>query len=69
MAAILEDASVVISVALQYGISAAALAKSIAQLPATPLAPPYLGRQVGARPAASIIGAQSHRRIRDFAEA
>ena len=33
MAAILEDASVVISVALQHGIPAAALAKSVARLP------------------------------------
>jgi ribonucleoside-diphosphate reductase alpha chain len=33
MAAILEDASVVISVALQCGIPAAALAKSIARIP------------------------------------
>jgi len=33
MAAILDDASVVISVALQHGISAAALAKSIARIP------------------------------------
>ena len=33
MAAILEDASVVISVALQHGIPAAALAKSIARIP------------------------------------
>jgi hypothetical protein len=33
LAAILEDASVVISVALQQGIRAAALAKSIARIP------------------------------------
>src|SRR5690349_20042434 len=33
MAAILEDASVVISVALQYGVPAAALAKSISRAP------------------------------------
>jgi ribonucleoside-diphosphate reductase alpha chain len=35
MAAILDDASVVISIALQHGIPAAALAKSIARLPET----------------------------------
>ena len=33
MSAILEDASVVISIALQHGVSAAALAKSIARIP------------------------------------
>jgi hypothetical protein len=33
LAAILEDASVVISVALQHGIRGAALAKSIARIP------------------------------------
>jgi hypothetical protein len=42
LAAILEDASVVISIALQHGISAAALAKSCARLPTASLAPPYL---------------------------
>ena len=57
MAAILEDASVVISIALQYGIPARALAKSVARLPAMPLAPPYLNRPPGVRLAASAIGA------------
>jgi hypothetical protein len=57
MAAILEDASVVISIALQCGIRAAALAKSVARLPTAPLAPPYLDHQPGARVAASAIGA------------
>ena len=33
LAAILEDASVVISVALQHGIPASALAKSVARIP------------------------------------
>jgi len=33
LAAILDDASVVISIALQHGIRAAALAKSIARIP------------------------------------
>jgi hypothetical protein len=56
-AAILEDASVVISIALQCGIRAAALAKSIARLPTAPLAPPYLDHPRGARVAASAIGA------------
>jgi ribonucleoside-diphosphate reductase alpha chain len=35
LAAILDDASVVISIALQHGIAAAALAKSIARIPET----------------------------------
>ena len=33
LAAILDDASVVISIALQHGVTAAALAKSVARLP------------------------------------
>jgi hypothetical protein len=57
MAAILEDPRVVISVALQYGISARALAKSTARLPTAPLALPYLDHPLGALSAASIIGA------------
>ncbi|MGH7114682.1 MAG: hypothetical protein ACREE9_09330 [Stellaceae bacterium] len=35
LAAILADAAVVISVALQHGVSPAALAKSVARLPET----------------------------------
>jgi hypothetical protein len=57
MAAILEDASVVISVALQHGIPARTLAKSVARLPTAALAPPYLNHLAGIRPAASVIGA------------
>ncbi|HEU0216576.1 MAG TPA: hypothetical protein VFQ90_07940, partial [Stellaceae bacterium] len=57
MAAILDDASVVISIALQHGIPAHALAKSIARLPVISLAPPYLDCPHGVRPAASVIGA------------
>jgi hypothetical protein len=56
MAAILEDASDVIAVALQHGLSARALAKSVARLLAAPLAPPYLDQPSGTRAAASIIG-------------
>jgi hypothetical protein len=33
LAAVLEDASVVISIALQHGIATAALAKSVARMP------------------------------------
>jgi hypothetical protein len=57
LSAILEDRSVVISIALQCGIRAAALAKSIARLPTAPLAPSYLDHPRGARVAASAIGA------------
>ena len=47
MAAILDDASVVISVALQHGISAAALAKSVARVPTAPLVPSDLATPTG----------------------
>ena len=59
LAAILDDASVVLSVALQFGIPAAALARSVARLPAVPLAPPYLDepRNSRERQPASVIGA------------
>lgn len=49
LAAILDDASVVISVALQYGVPAAALAKSVARIPERLDGP--------AVKAASVIGA------------
>ena len=59
MAAILDDASVVISVALQHGISPEALAKSVARVPTAPLMPSDLAAATG--PAhtepASVIGA------------
>jgi hypothetical protein len=42
MAAILDDVSVIIPVAVQHGVPAAALANSVSRLPATALAPPYL---------------------------
>jgi hypothetical protein len=56
MAAILDDVSVVISVALQHGIPARSLAKSIARR-RLPLAPPYVDHAPGTRPAASVTGA------------
>ena len=58
LAAILNDASVVLSVALQFGIPAAALAQSVAWLPAVPLAPPYLDQPSNSRERqpASVIG-------------
>ena len=57
LAAILDDASVVVSIALQHGIPAAALAKSVARLPVAPLAPPYLNAEPQPAQAASVIGA------------
>ena len=59
MAAILDDAAVTLSIALQHGISAAALAKSVARLPSAPLAPSDLANPDGpGRTApASVIGA------------
>ena len=58
---ILDDASVVISISLQHGISAAALAKSVSRAPAMPadLAPPAVpGHRLDRGPApASVIGA------------
>ena len=59
MAAILDDASVIISISLQHGIPAAALAKSVARLPSAPLTPSDLANPAGpqhTRPA-SVIGA------------
>ena len=59
LAAILDDASVILSVAMQHGVGPAALARSVSRLPAVPLAPPYLdqpGADPGARPG-SVIGA------------
>lgn len=53
--ALLADAAVVISIALQHGIPAAALAKSIGRLPAGPVTPADLeGTQPGRVPASPI---------------
>ena len=59
LAAILNDASVVLSVALQFGIPATALARSVAQLPTVPLAPPYSDQPGDSREKrpATVIGA------------
>ena len=51
---LLADAAVVISVALQCGASAAALAKSVGRLPELPLAPGDLDRPSGKLPASPI---------------
>ena len=55
--ALLADAAVVISIALQHGIPAAALAKSIGRLPAGPVAPADLEGLRSRRVPASPIGA------------
>ncbi len=55
--ALLADAAVVISVALQQGISAQDLAKSIGRLPEGPVTPAGLDQAQRARLSASPIGA------------
>lgn len=59
LAAILDDASVVLSVALQHGVPPAALVRSVARLPTASLALPCLDQSSdGARKSpASVIGA------------
>ena len=57
LGALLADAAVTISIALQHGIPAAALAKSVARLPATPVTPADLDQVQPARLPASPIGA------------
>jgi hypothetical protein len=57
--AILEDAATNVSVALQWGVPAAALAKSVGRVPARPLAPTDLATPDIAitQAAASVLGA------------
>ena len=57
--AVLDDAGVVISIGLQNGISAAALAKSVARVPLAPVTPAGLAEAAGPRHTdpASVIGA------------
>jgi hypothetical protein len=55
--ALLADAAVAISVALQSGIPAAALAKSVGRLPAGPVAPAGLDHAPVQKVPASPIGA------------
>ena len=53
--ALLADAAVVVSIALQHGIPAATLAKSIGRIPAGPVTPADLeGSQPGRVPASPI---------------
>lgn len=56
---IIEDASVLISLALQYGATPAAIAKSMGRVPTGPVSPADLDRSDGPpdRVPASIIGA------------
>ncbi len=55
--AMLADAAVVVSIALQHGIPAAALAKSVGRLPAGPVTPADLEDPQPGRVPASPIGA------------
>ncbi len=55
--ALLADAAVAISVALQHGVSAHALAKSVGRLPELPVTPVDLDQGQPARLPASPIGA------------
>jgi len=55
--AMLNDAAVIISIALQNGVPAAALAKSVGRLPASPVAPVDLDYAPGQKVPASPIGA------------
>lgn len=57
---IIEDASVLISLALQYGATPTALARSMGRLPVGPVMPADLDRSdggAGARAPSSLIGA------------
>ncbi len=58
LAVILDDASVLISVALQHGVPASVLTKSMARIPLAPLAPADLAEATGPRQTApaSIVG-------------
>ncbi len=55
--ALLGDAAVVISIALQHGVPAEALARSVARLPAGPVVPAELDHAPGQKVPASPIGA------------
>ncbi len=62
MATILDDVAVLVSVALQHGIRATALAKSVARLPLVPLTPADLAEAAGPRQTAPAPGKQRRRR-------
>ncbi len=54
---LLADAAVSISVALQHGVSPAALAKSVGRVPSAPATPDALDQLVSGSQPASLIGA------------
>ena len=58
LALILDDVAVLVSVALQHGIPAAALAKSMARVPLAPVMPADLADAAGPRQTApaSVVG-------------
>ncbi len=58
LAMILDDVAVLVSVALQHGVSAAVLAKSMARVPLAPVAPADLAEAAGPRQTApaSVVG-------------
>ena len=55
LAMILDDVAVLVSVALQHGIPAAALAKSMSRVPLAPLAPEDLAEADGPKQTAPAI--------------
>ena len=55
--AIVADAATVISVALQFGVPVAVLAKSVGRLPSAPATPDALDQLVSGSQPASLIGA------------
>ncbi len=55
--ALLGDAAVVISIALQCGVSAVTLARSVGRLPASPVTPADLDHAPGRKVPASPLGA------------
>ena len=55
--ALLADAAVVISVALQHSVSSEALARSVGRLPASPVTPAELDHASGRKVPASPLGA------------
>lgn len=55
--ALVADAATVISVALQFGVPVAALAKSVGRLPSVPASPAALDQLVSGGQPASLIGA------------
>ncbi len=55
--AMLADAAVIISIALQHAVSAETLARSVGRLPASPVTPAELDHAPGRKVPASPLGA------------